>query len=205
VDDLFLTGNGKHIVDCRRKLASKFEMKDLGMMHYFLGLEVWKKPDEIFLSQGKYAVEILKIFKMIDCKSMSTPMVKNLKLLIDNSSEIVDVTMYRNMIGSLMYFTNTRPNICFVVNNLSQYMVERRCVHLIAENHILRYLKGMRDFSLQHVLDHKIILQGYADSYWSDNVSVRKSRSGCCFSLGSTMISCLNRKHTIVALSTTEA
>jgi hypothetical protein len=63
LDDLFLTGNEKLIVECKRKLASEFEMKDLGMMHYFLGLEVWQKPDEIFLCQGKYVVEILKRFE----------------------------------------------------------------------------------------------------------------------------------------------
>jgi hypothetical protein len=94
-------------------------MKDLGQMHYFLGLEVWQNPGEICLSQGKYPVEILKIFGMMDCKSMTTPMAKNPKLLCDTSSEIVDATLYRQMIGSLMYLTNTRPDICFVVNALS--------------------------------------------------------------------------------------
>ena len=69
-------------------------MKDLGMMHYFLGLEVWQKLDEIFLCQGKYAVEIVKRFDMMDCKSMPTTMVTNLKLLSDTSLETVDVTMY---------------------------------------------------------------------------------------------------------------
>jgi hypothetical protein len=112
VDDLFLTGDEKLITESEEKLATKFEMKDLGMMHYFLGLEVWQKLDEIFLNQGKYIVEILKRFRMMDCKSMPTLMVKNLKLLSDTSSEIVDATMYRQMIGSLMYLTNTRPYIC---------------------------------------------------------------------------------------------
>jgi hypothetical protein len=88
-------------------------MKDLGMMHYLLGLEVWHKLDGIFLNQGKYVVEILKRFRMMDCKSMSTPMVTNLKLLSDTYSKTVDATMYRQMIGSLMYLTNTRPYICF--------------------------------------------------------------------------------------------
>ena len=81
VDDLFLTGEEKLILDSKRKLAAEFEMKELGMMHYFLGLEVWEKPGEIVLSQGKYVVEILKRFRMMDCKSMSTPMTTNLKLL----------------------------------------------------------------------------------------------------------------------------
>jgi hypothetical protein len=72
VDDLFLTGAEKLITECKRKLAAEFEMKDLGMMHYFLGLEVWQRSDGIFLNQGKYVVEILKRFGMLDCKAMAT-------------------------------------------------------------------------------------------------------------------------------------
>ena len=82
---------------------------------------------------------------MMDCKSMTTSMKTNLKLSSDTSSEIVDATLYRQLIGSLMYLTNTRPNICFVVNTLSQYMVEPRPVHLIAAKHVLRYLEGIID------------------------------------------------------------
>ena len=83
VDDMFLTSDEELITDSKRKLAAEFEMKDLGPMHYFLGLEVWQKPSEIILSQGKYAMEILKRFGMMDCKSMSTPMTTNLKLFGD--------------------------------------------------------------------------------------------------------------------------
>ena len=113
VDDLFLTGEVKPISECKKKIAEKFEMKDLGMMHYFIGLEVWKNLHEIFLNQGKYALEILKRFGMMDCKAMTTPMTTNLKLLNDDFSEIVDVTLYIQIIGSLMYLTNTRPDTCF--------------------------------------------------------------------------------------------
>jgi hypothetical protein len=83
VDELFLTGDEKLTVGCRRELSLDFDMEDLGLMHYFLGLEVWKRLDEIFLSQGKYAVEILQRIRMMDCKSMTTPMMINLKLLSD--------------------------------------------------------------------------------------------------------------------------
>jgi hypothetical protein len=76
VDDLFLTSSERLIVECKRALTSVFEMKDLSMMHCFLGLEVWQRTDEIFLSQGKYTVEI---FEMMDCKSMPTPMMMNLE------------------------------------------------------------------------------------------------------------------------------
>ena len=73
VDDLFLTRNEKQIKDCKKKLAEEFEMKDLALMHYFLGLEVWQSPEGIFLNQGKYVVEILKIFDMLDCKDGHQP------------------------------------------------------------------------------------------------------------------------------------
>jgi hypothetical protein len=70
-------------------------MKDLGLMHYFLGIEVWQSPEKIFLYQGKYVVEILEIFDMLECKSMNTPMETKLKLLVDTSSELVHATLYR--------------------------------------------------------------------------------------------------------------
>ena len=86
-------------------------MKYLGLMHYFLGLEVWQRLEGIFLNQGKYAVEILKIFDILDCKSMATPMDTNLKLVYDETSELVDMTHYKNIIRSLMYLTNIRLDI----------------------------------------------------------------------------------------------
>ena len=141
---------------------------------------------------------------MMDCKAMPTPMVINLKLLSDTSSETVDDTIYRQMIDSLMYLMNTRPNICFVVNTLSQYMVESRGVHLIATKHVMRYLKGTIDYGLKYVSNREISLQGFTDSDWAGSVANRKSTSGCCFSLGSTMISWFTRKQTSVALSTIE-
>ena len=118
----------------------------------------------------------------MDCKSMPTPMVANLKLLNDTSSDRVDSTIYRQMIGSLMYLTNTRPNICFAVNTLSQFMVEPRRVHWIAAKHVLRYLKGTVDYGLRYTYDHEMSLVGYTDADWAGSVTDRKSTSGCCFS-----------------------
>ena len=134
----------------KRKLAAEFEMKELGMMHYFLGMEVWETTDGIFLGQGKHAVEILKRFGMMDCKSMTTPIASNMKLLCDASSESIDTTMYCQMIGSLMYLTNTRPDIRLAVNTLTQYLTDPRSVHLTATKHILRYLKGTIDYGLKY-------------------------------------------------------
>ena len=119
VDDLFITGMDGLIADTKKKLVAEFEMKDLGVMHYFLGMEVWQNANGISLGQGKYPVEIPKRFGMMDCKSMTTLMALNLNILSDASSKAVDTMMYHQMIRSLMYLTNTRPDICFVVNKLS--------------------------------------------------------------------------------------
>jgi hypothetical protein len=141
-------------------------MKDIGLMHYFLGLEVWQSPERIFPNQGKYAVEILKRFDMLET---------NLKFLVDTLSELIDAKLYIQIIGSLMYLTNTRPDICFVVNTLSQFLVHPRRVHLVAANHVMRYLKGTLDCGLSYDGDHDFRLRGYIDSDWTGSVSDRKS------------------------------
>ena len=107
-----------------------------------------QSSEGIFLHQGKYVVEILKRFNMLECKAMATPMYSNLKLLADDPSELVYVTHYRHIVGSLMYLTNTRLDICFAVSTLSQYPVRR--VHLVAAKHVMRYLKGTIDFGLYY-------------------------------------------------------
>ena len=94
---------------------------------------------------------------MIDCNSMATPMALNLKLLSNASSESVDATMYHLMIGSLMYLTNTRPDIFFAVNTLSQFLANPRHVHLIAAKNILRYLKGIVDYGLKYEENQNIM------------------------------------------------
>jgi hypothetical protein len=179
-------------------------MKDLGLMNYFLGLEVWQSPERIFLNQGKYAVEILKRFDMLECKSMNTPMETKLNLLVDTSSELIDATLYRQIIGSPMYLMNTRPHICFVMNTLSQFMVEPRDVQLISAKHVMRYLKGILDYGLSYDGDHDFTLSGYTDSDWAGSVSDRKSTLGCCFSLGLAMISWQSRKQSSISLSIAE-
>jgi hypothetical protein len=96
-------------------------MKDLSMMHYFLGLEVWHRTDEILLSQGNYIVDIMKKFTMLNCKPMATQMVTNMKKLSVSSSNYddIDSTMYKQPIGSLMYLVNMRPDIFYTVSALS--------------------------------------------------------------------------------------
>ena len=139
-------------------------MKDLGALHFFLGLEVWQEPEGIFLGQGKNTVEILQRFGMMDCKSMPTPMVANLMLLNDATSDRVDSTVYRQMIAYLMYLTNTRPDICFAVNTLSQFMMDPRRVHWIAAKHEMSYLKGTVEYGLKYRSDHEVNFEGYTDA-----------------------------------------
>jgi len=116
----------------------------------------------------------------------------------------VNPTIYRQLIGCLMYLTNTRPDICFTVNTLSQHMVDPRRVHWIASKHILRYLKSTTKYRLQYVQEDQVKLVGYSDSDWAGSIVDRKSTSGCCFSLGSGMISWYNKKQKSVALSSIE-
>ena len=134
---------------------------------------------------------------MMDCKAMTTPMASNMKLLSDVSSELVDATMYRRMICSLVYLTSTRPNICFAVNTL-------RHVHLMVAKHAVRYLKGTVDYGLKYEANQKINLEGYVDSDWAGNAIDRKSNLECCFSMRSGVIPWCSRKQSYVALSTTE-
>jgi hypothetical protein len=142
VDELFLTGSESLIVECKCALDSEFKMKDLGMIHCFLGLDVWQGTDKIFLSQGKYTVEILKKFGMTDYRSISTPMVMNLKKMNETFSDSgkIDPHIYRQLIGSLMYLVNTRTYICYAVSVLSQFMSQLRHTHWIEVKHVLRYL-----------------------------------------------------------------
>ena len=92
---------------------------------------------------------------MMDCKAITTPMASNLKLLSDASSETVDATMYRQMICSLMFPMNTRPDICFVVNNLNQFMMDLRHAHLVLAKHVVRYLKGTVEYGLKYDMNQK--------------------------------------------------
>jgi hypothetical protein len=108
------------------------------------------------------------------------------------------------VIGLLVYLTNTRSDICFVVNTLSQYLVETRRVHLVATNHVMRYLKGTLDYGIFYTGYCDFRLYGYTDSDWVGSASNKKNTSGWCFILGSSMTSWKIRKQSIISLSMTE-
>jgi hypothetical protein len=207
VDDLFLTGEEHLIAQTKRELSAEFEMKDLGLLHYFLGIDVWQKPGEIFLSQSKYAVDVLRRFGMMDCKSMSTPMISNLKKLHDQAtgSDPEDPTVYRQIIGSLMYLVHTRPDICYAVNALSQFMCEPKHIHMVVVQHVLIYVRGTIANGLRYTSSGGVMLHGFTDLDRMGSTVDRKSTSRYCFSLGSVMISWSSRKQGSIAQSTAEA
>jgi hypothetical protein len=142
---------------------------------------------------------------MMDCKSMDTPMNADIRKVKVPDSNPVDPSLYRQLIGSLMYLINTRPYICFVVNTLSQFQVEPRQEHSIAAKHVLRYICGTINYGLRYATSNDIQLHGFTNSDWAGSEEDRKSTSGMCFSLGSVMISWGNKKQKFVTLSTAEA
>eukprot|EP00253_Pinus_taeda_P023422 PITA_23422 len=171
------------IGDCKKNLATKFDMKDLGRTHYFLELEVWQQKGEIFLGQGRYAIEILKRFRMEDCRTMAMPMITNWKKIHASEDKDVDPTPYRQLIGSLMYLVNTRPDICYDVNTRSQFMVELKRAHWVVAKHVLRYLPGTVDYGLLYTKGKDINLSGFTDVDWAGSSVDRKSTSGYCFNI----------------------
>ena len=123
---------------------------------------------------GKVCSRNIEIFDMLDCKSMVTPMDTNLKLLFDETLELVDMTQYKQIIGSLIYLMNTRTYICFVVNTLSRYLVKTRQVHLIVAKHVMRYLKGTIDLGLHYGRDHDYKSYKYTNSCCEGSVEDKK-------------------------------
>eukprot|EP00253_Pinus_taeda_P026038 PITA_26038 len=114
--------NESYIASIKKELGKSFEMTDLGYVHYYLGIEVTQHPKSIFLSQKKYIGDLLNRFGMIECNPLSTPMEQNLKLTSIEGKEFEDATKYRQLVGSLIYLTTTRPDISFVVGILSRFM-----------------------------------------------------------------------------------
>ena len=148
---------------------------------------------------------MVKRFIMMDCKETATPMASKLNILSDASFEKVDAMMYRRMIGSLMYLTNTRLHIWFAVNTLSQFLADPRHVHLIATKNVLRYLKGTVDYGFKYDANQNINLHGYVDSDWVGSTIDEKSTSSYCFILGYVMISWFSRKQSCMLLSAIES
>jgi hypothetical protein len=138
---------------------------------------------------------------------MSTLMISNLKKLQDQvtGTDLKDPTLYRHIIGSLMYLIHTRPDICYVVNALIQFMCELKHIHMVVVKHILRYVRGTIAYGIRYSSSGGVMLHGYTDSDEMDSTVDRKITFGYCFSLGSTMIFWSSRKQGSIAQITAEA
>jgi hypothetical protein len=206
VDDFLITGNNNdHISQVKKELLTGFEMTDLGLLHYYLGVEVMQRERSIFISQTKYVSELLKKFGMEDCKPAITPMEKNLKLSKFEGGGLVSSTRYQQLIGSLIYLTNTCPDLSFAVSVLSRYMQEPRESHWNATKRVLRYLQGTKYFGLEYKRNKNFRLVGYSDADFARDVDDRASTSGYLMSMGSVVVSWSCKKQATVANSTTEA
>jgi hypothetical protein len=205
VDDLILTGDEELIHSCKDDLAKEFEMKDLGLLHYFLGLEIWQRDGELFVSQGKYEGQILGKFHMEGYKPMDTPLPGNWRKEDATSKEVVGATVYRQLVGLLMYLVNMRPDICYGVNHLSQAMVKPTKLFWKEGKNVLRYLKGTSEYGLWYRQTNEVNLHGFTDADWVGSPMDRKSTSGGIFSIGSIVVSWYNKKQRSVALSSAEA
>ncbi|XP_027934022.1 uncharacterized protein LOC114189605 [Vigna unguiculata] len=186
-------------------MMKAFEMTDLGLMNYFLGIEVKQQEDDIFISQKKYIEALLKKFKMYDCKPVATPLMVNEKLQKDDRAQETDASRYKSLIGSLLYLTITRPDIMYATSLLSTFMQKPSQIHYGVGKRILRYLQGTKEFGIWYktITNSRII--GYTDSDWAGSIDDMKSTSGYAFSLGSGIFSWVSKKQATVAQSTVEA
>lgn len=206
VDDLLVTGGDKLMMaDFKARMKEMFEMSDLGLMTYFLGMEVNQVEGGIFLKQKTFALKVLAKFSMENCKPVSTPMAIGIKLSSQEEHESVCETDYRSLVGCLLYLTATRPDILFAVSMLSRFMHCCNQQHYKAGKRVLRYIKGTLNHGIQFRRAEELKLIGYTDSDWAGSKDDMKSTSGYAFTLGSAMICWSSRKQTMVAQSTAEA
>ncbi|KAE8671632.1 hypothetical protein F3Y22_tig00111941pilonHSYRG00018 [Hibiscus syriacus] len=186
----FLTKSGYSVTPADSSLFVKvnevrFQMKELGQLKHFLGLEVDRTQEGIFLCQQKYAKDLLKRFGMLECKSTSTPMEPNIKMCAHEGKDLEDATMYRQLVGSLIYLTLTRPDISYAVGVMSRYMQNPKKPHLEAVRRILRYVKNTIDYGLLYKKGEDCKLVGYCDVDYAGDHDTRRSITGYVFKLGS--------------------
>ena len=206
VDDLLVTGcDLQQILNFKCDMEKEFAMSDLGLMKYFLGIEVWQYSHGIFLSQKKYGHDLLKKFHMENSKSVATPIVQNQKFEMKDGAAKVECSAYRSLIGSLLYLCASRPDIMFAVSLLSRFMHSPSQIHFSAAKRVLRYIKGTADYGVWFFKIEGGKLEGYTDSDWAGSKDDMKSISGYLFSYGSGPFSWNSKKQGVVAQSTAEA
>jgi hypothetical protein len=207
VDDLVITGTDEAKVRAfKMQMMDKFQMSDLGLLCFYLGIEVRQDNTGITLRQAHYAKRIVELGGMEGCNPAHTPMEERLQLSRYSEAEEVDATQYRRIVGSLRYLVHTRPDVAFAVGYMSRFMERPTAEHQSAIKRILRYIAGTIDYGL-HFGRHSGAAHfvGYCDSDLAGDIDASKSMSGMLFFLGSSLVSWQSLKQQVVALSSCEA
>ena len=206
VDDLLIAAENENCLDkVKKKIAQGFNMKDLGELQSFLGIQVKQNEDGVFINQPGYTVKVLEKFGMKECNPVATPVNVSQKLKKDDGDEIVSQSLYQSAVGSLLYLSGwTRPDIAFAVHNVAKFASHPTKQHWIAVKHIFRYIRGTMDHGILYKRGDRALV-GYSDASWASDANDRKSVSGYIFTLAGAPISWRSKKQTTVALSTAEA
>ena len=206
VDDIiFGSTNEKFCEEFSKVMTNRFEMSMMGELKYFLGFQVKQLKEGTFLCQTKYTQDMLKKFGMEKAKHAKTPMSSNGHLDLNEEGKPVDQKLYRSMIGSLLYFCASRPNIMLSVCMCARFQANPKDCHLVAVKRILRYLVHTQNLGLWYPKGSLFDLLGYSDSDYAGCKVDRKSTTGTCQFLGRSLVSWSSKKQNCVALSTAEA
>ncbi|KAL5741828.1 hypothetical protein ACOSP7_028560 [Xanthoceras sorbifolium] len=205
VDDILITGNNSvSIAAIKKFLHSQFRLKDLGDLKYFLGIEVSSSKNGIFISQRKYALEIIEDAGLLGAALIDTLMERGLKLS-DKSDLLKDPGCYRRLVGRLIYLTVSRPDITYSDHVLSRFMHQPRKLHMEAALCVVRYLKNAPDQGLFFSSNSDFRLRAYCDSDWAGCPITRRSTTDYCVFLGSSLVSWRSKRQKTVSLSSAEA
>ncbi|XP_070013870.1 uncharacterized protein [Nicotiana sylvestris] len=188
--------------DFAHSMKGEFEMSMMGERTFFLGLQIKQSPKDIFISQTKYTKELIKKFGMENENSIGTPMSLTIIIDEDNNGKKVDETMYRGMIGSLLYLTTSLPDIMFSICKCARFQSAPKESHLTTIKRIIRYLIGTSNLGLWYDHSNNFTLKSFSDADFAGDKIDRKSTSGL---LGNALVSCHSKKQNCVSLSTTEA
>ncbi|MCH80901.1 hypothetical protein A2U01_0001677 [Trifolium medium] len=195
VDDIVLADTSmEEIQSVKRFLYQQFRIKDLGHLRFFLGLEITSSSFGIFLNQRKYTLELLEDTDFLGSKPAAVPTDPHTKLSATDGVPYDDPSGYRRLIGRLIYLTHTRPDISFFIQHLSQYVSTPLVPHYQAATRILRYLKGCPANGVLFSSQSPLQLHGFADSDWACCPNTRRSITGYCVLLGSSLISWKSKK-----------
>ena len=167
----------------------EFEMSMIRELNHFLGLQIRPQESGIFISQSKYAKNLVKKFGLESTSPVRTLMSPNVKLNVDLLGKSVDSFLYRNMIGSLLYLIASRPNISYSVEVYASYQANPKKSHMIALKRIIKYVKATADFEVWYSKDTNDVLARYSDIDWAGNANDRKNTSESCFYMGNNLVS----------------